>query len=79
MLPGVGAGGFHAAFQVVLDVILQIQETVPLIRVPPVDQVDRDASAAQFGDQGAIRLQVEDIGAVDQGVADQQWGLYPGR
>ena len=37
----------------------------------PVDQVDLEAAGEQLLDHAAVGLQVDDVGPVDQGVADQ--------
>ena len=62
----------HAAVDVAVDVVVQGQGAVGLVRVAPVDQVDVLAGGQQPLDGGAVLLDVGHVGPVDQGVDDQQ-------
>ena len=62
----------HAAVQVAVDVIVQGQHPVRLVRVAPVHQVHVLAGGQQALDGRAVFLDVGHVRAVDQGVDHEQ-------
>ncbi len=68
----------HATVDVAVDVVVQGQGPIGPVRIAPVDQIDVLPGGQQTLDGGAVLLDVGHVGAVDQGVDDEQrhrlWG-----
>src|SRR6185295_12189093 len=62
------------------DVVFERQLAVGLARNPPIDQVHIKPGVQILPDDALFRLQVEDVGTIDQGIAKQErWKAARGR
>ena len=62
----------HAAVDVAVDVVVERDGAVGLIRITPIDQIDVLPGRQQTLDGRAVFLDVGHVGPIDQGVDDQQ-------
>jgi len=69
--PGLPLGGLYGGVDVSVDVVVDPQVLVELVRGPPVDEVHVQPSGEQTLDHGATGLEVHDVGLVDEGVDAQ--------
>ena len=72
ILPATLAQGVHAMVDIAVDIVRQAQFAIGGIRVTPIDQVDIQTGIQQTANHGTVFLQIHHIGAVDQGVDDEQ-------
>ena len=72
ILPATLAQGIHAMVDIAVDIIRQAQFAVGGVRIAPIDQVDIQTGIQQTANHGTVFLQIHHIGAVDQGVDDEQ-------
>ena len=67
-----GTDGINTVVDVAVDIVVEGQPAFGRAGVTPVDQIDIDTKVEQVAHQRAILLEINHVGAIDQGVGDEQ-------